>query len=191
MPPEAVVATDTDPGTSLRTRGDRLTDRETIDVPVTEERLNVSTRATERGRVNIHKDVVEQQQTVNVPLREEEVRVTRRAVDSDDAAGDVPANAFEEIDIEIPIRGEEADVSKQTVVREHVEVSKTVRERQQPVSGTVRREEVRVEGADGAVVDDSATSSTRTMSERTRGKRDEGSLDRGRGTVDDLTDRPI
>jgi uncharacterized protein (TIGR02271 family) len=177
--------------TTRRTRGERVTDRDTIDVPVAEERLNVSKHETERGRVNIHKDVVEEQQTVNVPLREEEVRVRRRAVDGDMLTGETPANAFEDVDIEIPIRGEEADVSKQTVVRENVEVSKTVRERQQPVSDTVRREEVRVEGADGVVVDDSATDAARVSSERKRGKRDAGRLDSGRDTVDDLTDRPI
>jgi uncharacterized protein (TIGR02271 family) len=186
MPTDASMTTDT----TMRTRSERVTDRDTIDVPVTEERLNVSKRETERGRVNIHKDVVEQEQTVNVPLREEEVHVRRRAAAGDTLSGDVPANAFEEVDIEIPIRGEEADVNKQAVVRENVEVSKTVRERQQPVSGTVRREEVRVDGAEG-VVDDTTTGSSRMTGELKRGKRDEGLLDRGRNTVDDMTDRPI
>jgi len=133
-----------------------LEERDTLTVPVREEQLNVSTHETERGRVTVHKDVVERQQTVNVPLREEEVRVTRRAVDGGYAAGDVPDDAFEEMDIEIPIRGEEADVSKQAVVREEVHVQKHVRERQQAVSGTVRREEVTVDGADDDVVDDFA-----------------------------------
>jgi hypothetical protein len=54
------------------------------------------------------------------------------------------------------------------------------------VSDTVRREEVTVEGADGAVVDDSTPASGRT-----RSRRDESMRDRGRDAVDDLTDRPI
>jgi uncharacterized protein (TIGR02271 family) len=141
-------------GATRRERDSAMADRDTLKVPVTEERLNVNKREAERGHVNIRKDVVEQEQSVNVPLREEEVHVTRRAVNSDDLTGDELTNTFEEIDIEIPIRGEEADVTKQAVVREEVEVQKRMRERQQQVSGTVRREEVIVEGGDDAVVDE-------------------------------------
>jgi len=159
---------------TLTQRDDTLVDRDTLSVPVSEERLNVNTRETERGAVRVRKHVTEQEQTVNVPLREEEVHVTRHAAQGDYVAGNAPANAFEEVDIQIPIRGEEADVTKQTVVRENVEVHKHVAERQQPVSGKVRREDVTVEGADGAVVDDTAS--------QAGGMRD-------RSMIDDLTDR--
>jgi uncharacterized protein (TIGR02271 family) len=133
-----------------------LADRDRMTVPVVEEQLSVDKRETERGRVRVNKDVVEEERTVNVPLREEEVRVSRRPA-TGGTVGDVPEHAFEEQDIEIPIRGEEATVTKQPVVREEVDITKQTRERQQPVSGTVRREEVRVEGADGAVLNEERT----------------------------------
>jgi len=163
LPTDTAMTTDAETyDSSRRTRDDAMTGSDTLRVPVMEEQLNVGTRPTERGSVNVRKDVVEREQSVNVPLREEEVHVTRRAVDGDYTTGDVPSNAFEEVDIEIPIRGEEAEVSKQAVVREEVDVHKHVKERQQPVSGTVRREEVVVEGADGAVVDERAADKATT-----------------------------
>lgn len=147
-------------GVADTTRTDAtLTDRDRVEVPVVEEQLNVGKREVERGAVRLRKKVTEQEQTVNVPLREEEVHVERRPVEG--RATDLPADAFEEVDIEIPIRGEEAEVTKQAVVREEVDVHKRTRERQQPVSDTVRREEVVVEGADGAVLDEKRTREVR------------------------------
>jgi len=149
-----------DTTTTGTTRTDTtLTDRDRVEVPVVEEQLNVGKREVERGAVRLRKKVTEQEQTVNVPLREEEVHVERRPVEG--RATDLPADAFEEVDIEIPIRGEEAEVTKQAVVREEVDVHKHTRERQQPVSDTVRREEVVVEGADGAVLDEARTREVR------------------------------
>lgn len=72
-----------------------------------------------------NRDVAEVDQAMNVPLLEEEVRVERHSV----TGGDVPADAFEERDIDIPLRGEEAVVTKTARVREEVAISKDVRER--------------------------------------------------------------
>lgn len=125
-----------------REAGDRM------HIPLSEEHLEVTKRETERGSVHVHKDVVEEEQVVNVPLREEEVRVERHAVDGDRATGRVPDDAFQEEDIEIPIRGEEADVTKRARVREEVDITKDVRERDKQVRDTVRREEVHVDHDD-------------------------------------------
>lgn len=128
---------------AARTGADRQTgDR--MHIQLAEEHLDVHKREVERGSVQVHKDVVEEQQSVNVPLREEEVRVERHATTS----GQVPDDAFQEQDIEIPIRGEEADVTKRAQVREEVDIDKDVRERDERVSDTVRREEVRVDHDD-------------------------------------------
>lgn len=123
----------------LRTSSDQPADR--MHIQLSEESLDVQTREVDRGSVRMHKDVVEERQSVDVPLREEEVRVERHTVRS----GDVPADAFQEQDIEIPIRGEEAEVTKRARVREEVEVHKDVREHQEIVSDTVRREELHVD----------------------------------------------
>jgi uncharacterized protein (TIGR02271 family) len=124
------------------------TDRERVSVPVVEEELEVDKHAVQRGSVRVHKDVVEDVQTVNVPLREEEVVVERHPVDRAIAADAIPADAFEETDIEIPLRGEEVDVSKRAIVREEVDIAKTARERTEQVNDTVRREEVHVDEVD-------------------------------------------
>ena len=66
------------------------------------------------------------------------------------ATDEFPADAFQEIEIEIPIRGEEVTVNTRPVVREEVDISKVVRERHQQVTGTVRRERLHVESGRGA-----------------------------------------
>jgi uncharacterized protein (TIGR02271 family) len=121
------------------------TGRETIDVPVVEEELDVTKREVERGSVHVHKDVVEDTKRVDVPVREETVRVERHAGAGDDR-DTLSDHTFEEEDIEIPLRGEEVEVSKRARVREHVHIDKDVREREEGVTGTVRREKVFVEG---------------------------------------------
>jgi uncharacterized protein (TIGR02271 family) len=124
---------------------DRTIESDRMEVPVAEEELQVRNRAAEQGRVHVRKDVVEDEQTLNVPVREEEVHVKRHRVD-DRSSGDVPADAFREEDIEIPVYGEEVDVTKKPVVREEVEISKTAREREKRVTGKARRTDVRVDG---------------------------------------------
>lgn len=117
-----------------------------IDVPVVEEQLSVDKREVERGAVRVRKDVVEEERAVNVPVREEHIRVERHAGTGDRT--DLGDHTFQEEDIEIPLRGEEVEVSKRPVVTEHVRISKDVEERDETVTGTVRREDVIVEGED-------------------------------------------
>jgi uncharacterized protein (TIGR02271 family) len=116
-------------------------DRGTIDVH--EEELTATTRPVERGEVRVHKDVVEEQQTLEVPVTEEEVDITRRRVDRTVTDAD---HAFEEGTIEVPLRGEEVEVEKRARVVEEIDIDKTAVERTEQVGGTVRREEVHIEG---------------------------------------------
>ena len=124
------------------TRGD-----DDMKVPVVEEELDVRKRQVEQGSVQVHKDVVETEKQVSVPVREERIRVERHAVD-EQVPGDVGGHTFQEEDIEIPLRGEEVEVSKRPVVREHVHINKDVVEHEEQAAGTVRREEVIVDGED-------------------------------------------
>jgi uncharacterized protein (TIGR02271 family) len=136
-------------------------DRGTIDVH--EEELTATTRPVERGEVRVHKDVIEEEQVLEVPVTEEEVDITRRRVDRTVTDAD---HAFEEGTIEVPLRGEEVDVEKRARVVEEIDIDKTAVERTEQVGGTVRREEVHIEG-DNVDVD-------RTDSDRTsRGRRDD------------------
>jgi len=158
------AATDRTAASGAPTTDTDVTDR--MRVPVAEEQLDVSTRQVERGTVRVHKNVVEEQQTVDVPLREEEVHVRRRPVDG--RIDDLPTGAFQEEDFEIPVHGEEAEVNKRAVVREEVDIHKHVRERTQPVTETVRREEVQVDDAtDGVSVDDTLRRRGRTQDDLT------------------------
>lgn len=81
---------------------------------------------------------------IDASLHEDDVRVTRHDVRAGYVSDEVPANAFQELEIDIPLRGEEVDIRKRPVVREVVVVSKSVRERDVSASGRLRREELRV-----------------------------------------------
>ncbi len=126
-------------GAITQEAGDRM------HIAVSEEHLDVSTREVERGRVNLQQDGIQEEKSLAAPLREEEVRVERYDVTGRPTRGDVPADAFQEQDIEIPLRGEEVVVTKHARVREEVDISKCVREREVPVGDTVRRAKVDID----------------------------------------------
>jgi uncharacterized protein (TIGR02271 family) len=105
-----------------------------------EEHLTASKRQVQTGQVRVGKDVVTEEQSMDVPVTREEVRVNRRSVDR-------PAESarFEEEDISIPVTEERVDVGKEARVVEELDVEKQVRPDTERVSGTVRREEFRVD----------------------------------------------
>jgi uncharacterized protein (TIGR02271 family) len=113
-----------------------------VDVPLAQEELTARTQPVERGTVRVDKDVVKEEQTLEVPVTEERVNVQRRAVDRDATVSDAD---FGEGSIDIPVRGEDVEVGRETRVTEEVEISKEPVQRTERVSGTVRREEVHVD----------------------------------------------
>jgi uncharacterized protein (TIGR02271 family) len=129
---------------SLTGRGDEHaghTDRDRERMELREERLDVDKRQVERGEARLRKDVVEERQEIDVPVRREEAYIERRPV-----SGDRPARGdIGEGEIRVPIRGEQVDVDKETVVREEVELGKRTVQDTERVSDTVRREEARIE----------------------------------------------
>ena len=134
-------------GTTDDTQYGESTGQEEINVPVSEENLQVGTRQVEAGRVRLRKVVHTERQEVPVELRREEIQVERV-----DAGGtDVPDNAFQEQEVEIPIMREEAVVAKEAHTTGQVRVSKGVETETQPVSGDVRREDVEVDRDGGNV----------------------------------------
>lgn len=179
------VATDAVTDTTNYSRG--TVDDDDIEVTLSEEELSVSKREVERGRVIVRKGVRSEQQTVNVPIREEEVHIERHAV-TGEYLGDVPANAFQEQEIEIQLHGEEVDVTKQARVREVVEIDKDVVERNERVTDTVRREEVFIEG-DGVLDGDTGSSRRDMGTTRTSGVTDTAGADPGEGALGRLEDR--
>jgi uncharacterized protein (TIGR02271 family) len=129
-----------------------------VRVPLSEEQLTARTREVERGQVEVEKVVSEEEQSIDVPVSEERVTINRRAVDGDVAPGDTD---FSEETIEIPVRGEEAVVGKQTRAREEVEISKEPVTRTERVTDTVRREEAQVRDEAGNVIENVDARDTR------------------------------
>ena len=112
-----------------------------------EEELQTRKESVETGRVSLGKEVVEEEKSVDVPVTREEVYVERRPVDR---PADRPVGETAERTIEVPVREERVDVEKQPVVYEEAGVRKQDVVQNQPVSETVRREELRV-GKEGDV----------------------------------------
>ena len=141
-----------------------VSESDTLRVPVQEEELTATRREVDRGAVRVEKDVVAEEQTLEVPVTEERVNVQRRAVDR--AVTDADAT-FEEGAIEVPVRGEEVVAEKRARVTEEVEISKEPVARTERVSGTVRREEVRVDDATTNVTDADRATTNVTDADRT------------------------
>ncbi len=130
---------ETTTGTGYNTT--RATETDTLRVPIHEEELSATKTPREIGQVRIDKDVISEEKTIEVPVTEERVRVERHVVDRPVGADDT---AFQEGTIEVPVRGEDVQLQKSVRVAEEVEIGKEAVQRTQQVSGTVRREEVRV-----------------------------------------------
>ncbi|MDQ3801897.1 MAG: YsnF/AvaK domain-containing protein [Acidobacteriota bacterium] len=143
-------------GTTENTAATATTAETTI--PVIEEELQVGKREVERGGARIRSRVIEKPVEETLRLREEHIVVNRRPVNR--AVTDADAQNFQEGDIELTERAEEAVVSKQARVVEEVSVGKEVSEREETVRDTVRRTDVDVEETGGNVTTGSSTTST-------------------------------
>jgi uncharacterized protein (TIGR02271 family) len=107
-----------------------------------EEELRAQRRSVETGEVQVRKEVVEEGRTLEVPVTREEVYIERRPVEGRQVS-DRPIDEGETL--RIPVREEEVTVEKQPVVREEIEIGKRQVQDTEQVSGTVRREEARIE----------------------------------------------
>jgi len=111
-------------------------------LPVVEEKLDVSKREVEKGKVHVYTEVTEKPVSTDVSLRQENVTVERRAADRPVSPTDA---AFREQNIELTEKSEQAVINKTARVVEEVVVGKDVTQQSQTVSDTVRRTDVRVE----------------------------------------------
>ena len=159
----------------------RVADTDTLRVPIHEEELSATKTQREIGQVRVDKDVISEEKTLEVPVTEERVRVERHVVDRPVGADDT---AFQEGTIEVPVRGEDVQLQKSVRVAEEVEIGKEAVQRTQQVSGTVRREEVRVTD-DTAVTGTGMTGSTVRSTTSDVVDAGEGLMDRTQDTVGD------
>ncbi len=105
-----------------------------------EERLKVDKTPTRTGEVEVRKEVHTENKSITVPVEREEVVIERRPAAGKAAAGDIKAE-----EIRIPVKEEKVNVSKETVLKEEVNVGKRKVQDTQTVSDDVRVEELKVE----------------------------------------------
>ena len=130
---------------TARTRDVQMDTANTNDVavPVREEELVANKQREQIGEVRVHRNVTEEQQNITAPVTHEEVYVERVAGRGNEP---VSADAFSEKDIEVPVMGEELNVTKEAHVAEEVRLRKERVTEQQTASDTVRREHVDIDG---------------------------------------------
>lgn len=127
---------------SRHTSGDAVSEER---IPIAEEELIVGKREVERGGARVRSYVRETPVHEQVSLREEHVEVERRPVSSESGAGALSGDAFQEREIEMTERSEEAVVAKEAVVTEELVVRKTADEHVETIDDTVRRTEVEID----------------------------------------------
>jgi uncharacterized protein (TIGR02271 family) len=92
-------------------------------IPLTEERLDISKKSQE-NQATITKKPVKETKTVEVPLTREEVSIERRSPKSGNETEAQSSPIQSEEEIKIPVRREEAEVTKKPYVKEEVAVKK-------------------------------------------------------------------
>jgi uncharacterized protein (TIGR02271 family) len=132
-----------DPNYVAETDGRATASADATHVPVYEEELTPVKREVDRGAVRIEKEVVTEERTVTVPVTEERVRITQ--VDTNNEVVGDAVDAFQEGTVEVPLHGEEVGFEKTARKTGEVIVDKERVQRDEQVSGTVRREEVHVD----------------------------------------------
>jgi uncharacterized protein (TIGR02271 family) len=150
------IDTDRNSDTSADFAGnDTTSNDETTKVPIIEENLEVGKREVRSGGVRLRSRIIEKPVEESVRLKEEHVNVERNKVDR--PATEADFKNFDEKDIEMVERTEVPVVNKQARVVEEVSLNKNVSERNETVSGTVRKTEVDVTDLDKDNLNDRST----------------------------------
>lgn len=110
-------------------------------IKVHEEQLNVHKQPVKTGEVRVRKEVTTEQKTIPVSVSREEVVVERHPASGTASSSDIHAGE----EIRIPVMEEQVKVDKEAVVKEEVTVGKRKTQDTEKVSGTVRKEHVKVE----------------------------------------------
>lgn len=116
-----------------------------------EERLNVQKTPVEAGEVTVRKEAHTEHKTIDVPVTREEVVVERRPGSSAPVSA---SNIAPGQEIHIPVKEEQVNVEKQTVVAEEVSVGKRKVQDTERVGETLRKEEIKIETEGDARVRD-------------------------------------
>jgi uncharacterized protein (TIGR02271 family) len=109
-------------------------------IRLNEEQLRAHKETVRGGEVGVRKEVITEHKRIEVPVEREEIVIERRPVAGAAGAADIRAE-----EVRIPVKEERVHVSKDTVVKEEVNVGKRKVHDTKTVEGDVRREELRVE----------------------------------------------
>jgi uncharacterized protein (TIGR02271 family) len=109
-------------------------------VEVHEEQLHARMTPVQTGEVRVRKEVVTEQQTLQVPVTREEVVIERRPASGRASAGNIKAGE----EIRIPVKEERVHLEKEAVKTGEVSVSKRKVTDTEQVTGTVRKDQVKV-----------------------------------------------
>lgn len=121
--------------------------RESVIIPVIEERVKVGRRERETGRVRLVKTVREERATIDEPLMREHVDVERVAVNRP-IEGPVESH-YDGDTLVIPVLEEVLYVEKRLMLKEELRITRRRVEERHPEEVTLRKEEVRVERLEG------------------------------------------
>ncbi|HKG30631.1 MAG TPA: YsnF/AvaK domain-containing protein [Nitrososphaeraceae archaeon] len=116
-------------------------DTDDTTIPVVEEDLEVSKRESTRGEARITKEPITETKEVEVPVTHEEAVIERRP-----ASGNTVASSETRTEVDVPLKSEEVEVTKQPYVKEEVSVKKKPVTETQKVREEVTSEQVNVEG---------------------------------------------
>jgi uncharacterized protein (TIGR02271 family) len=106
-----------------------------------EEKLHVEKTPVEAGEAVIRKEVHTEHKTIDVPVTREELVVERRAGSGRASSTDIKEGQ----EIRVPIKEEQVNVEKETVVAEEVSIGKRKVKDTEHVGADLRREEIKVE----------------------------------------------
>jgi uncharacterized protein (TIGR02271 family) len=113
-----------------------------VEVPLSEEEVNVGKRTVSAGDIKIHKKTTTEQVNVPVELKREDAVIERVPAHEMQEGGKEP---FQEEHVEVPLSREEPVVEKKTHLTGGVRVRKTEGIEQRTVQENVRREEVDID----------------------------------------------
>ena len=114
-------------------------------IALAEERIAIGKRDVARGTAHVRTYVQEVPVEERVRLRDERIAISRQHVADRVVTGAEADALFQERDIAVTERSEEAVVTKEAVVTEEVVVGKEVTEREEVVRDTVRKTEVDID----------------------------------------------
>ncbi len=130
---------------NIITKGHPQQYKEETNVPLKEERLNVSNK-TSTTQHTIRKEPVTEKKTIEVPITHEELIVEKRPPkDSSSSSAQGPVKLKTEI--KVPLMREEVEVTKEPFLKEEIVVKKKSITETRTVSDSVTKERINMSGA--------------------------------------------